>query len=60
MKDPYTRAVLGKAQRLQTLEQAARLIASPANRLDIRAGLAAAIAALVSLIPSISAAQVLL
>lgn len=58
MKDPYTRAVLDKAQHLERLNRA--LILSPSSRLDIRTGLAAAIAALVSLIPSVSAAQMLL
>lgn len=58
MKDPYTRAVLDKAQHLERLNRA--LILSPPSRLDIRTGLAAAIAALVSLIPSVSAAQMLL
>ena len=58
MTKDYTRAVLESAQQLQRLELAAALPVR--SRFDFRAGWAALLAALISLIPSISAAQILI
>lgn len=54
----YSRTVITRAQELQRLEHAA--VALCVSSRDIRGWVAAAIAALVSLIPSISAAQILI
>lgn len=55
----YTRRVLDRAQELRRLEHAAVAL-SVSPRRDLRGWIAAAVAALISLIPSISAAQMLI
>ncbi|MBR4082391.1 MAG: hypothetical protein IKK21_11460 [Clostridia bacterium] len=55
----YTRSVLDRAQELRRLEHAA-IALSTSPRHDLRGWIAAGIAALMSLIPSISAAQMLI
>lgn len=55
----YTRSVLDRAQELRRLEHAA-IALNAAPRHDLRGWIAAGIAALMSLIPSISAAQMLI
>lgn len=54
----YTRAVINRAQELQRLEHAA--VALRVSSRDVRGWVAAAVAALMSLIPAISAAQIML
>lgn len=54
----YTRMVLHRAQELRRLEAAAAAL-PPRFAAPLRAGWAAALAALMTLIPSISAAQIL-
>ena len=57
----HTRRIIAKAEDLQRLESAAcALRAKPGLRWDWRAGLAAGLGALLSLIPSVSAAQMIL
>lgn len=59
MTNEYTRGVLRRAQELQRLEAAA--VAMPQGSVvPLRAGWAAALAALLMMIPSISAAQMIL
>ncbi len=56
-----TRRIIARAEDLQRLESAARVLrAKPCFRWDWRAGLAAGLGALLSLIPSVSAAQMIL
>lgn len=55
----YTRSVLARAEELHRLEHAAVALCAQSPR-DLRGWIAAAIAALVSLIPSISAAQMMI
>ncbi len=59
MTNSYTRGVLQKAQELQRLETAALALPQGSSMLW-RAGLAAALAGLMTLFPAISAAQMIL
>lgn len=59
MKDRYTADVLARAAQLAELERAAQLLIQPRQRWDLRAGLIAAMAVLMSLLPTVSAAQCL-
>lgn len=58
MKD-YTRGVIRRADELQRLEMAAAALPASVS-FDFRAGWAAVLAALMLLIPTISAAQILI
>ena len=55
----YTQRVLARAEELHRLEHAAVALSAAPER-DLRAWVAAGVAALVSLIPSISAAQMMI
>ena len=59
MKEPYTADVLARAAQLAELERAAEALMLPRQRWDFRAGLIAAMAVLMSLLPTVSAAQCL-
>ena len=59
MTNSYTRGVLQKAQELQRLETATLALPQGSSMLW-RAGLAAALAGLMTLFPAISAAQMIL
>ena len=59
MTEPNTRDVLARAERMAYLEAAARSITAPRPRGDLRAIAAAALAALMALLPVAGAAQML-
>lgn len=59
MMNDYTRAVLSRAGELHRLETAAAALPQGTG-FDFRAGWAAILAALISLIPSVSAAQLMI
>ena len=59
MMDPNTRDVLERAARLTCLEAAARVMAAPEPRRCWRGLAAAALAALMALLPAAGAAQML-
>lgn len=60
MTEPNARDVLARAERMAYLEEAARSITAPRPRGDLRAIAAAALAALIALLPAAGAAQMLL
>ncbi|MGN0970375.1 MAG: hypothetical protein ACI4OY_00350 [Aristaeellaceae bacterium] len=60
MMDQNTQDVLARAARLTRLEAAAAALDAPETRWDLRAGMAAALAALLALLPAAGAAQMLL
>ncbi|MGN0764555.1 MAG: hypothetical protein ACI4MK_14245 [Aristaeellaceae bacterium] len=60
MMEPNTRDVLDRAARMAYLEAAAQSLCAPRIRWDWRAATAAALAALMALLPTAGAAQMLL
>lgn len=60
MTEPNTRDVLARAARVAYLEAAAQALCAPRSRGDLRAIAAAALAALIALLPAAGAAQMLL
>ena len=60
MTEPNTRDVLARASRMAYLEAAAQALCAPRSRGDLRAIAAAALAALIALLPAAGAAQMLL
>lgn len=59
MIDSYTRAVLDRAQSLREAELSAQALMRQDRAARLRAGLAAALAALMALYPTVSAAAML-
>lgn len=59
MTEPNTRDVLARAKRMAYLEAAAEALCAPRPRGDLRAIAAAALAALMALLPVAGAAQML-
>lgn len=59
MKDRCTQDVLDRAAYLSEMETAAQMLFLPRTRWDLRAACAAALAALLTLMPTVSAAMML-
>ena len=59
MSDTYTADVMKRAAELAELEEAAWVLAASRSRWDMRPALAAALAALLTLLPTVSAAMIL-